>query len=114
MVIPDGQLFLKMWYYAPERLKSRILFLANESSAVRYMGFDTIDGGLRTLVPWSSAQILDYNEFTTPAREFLAYQTTLRPGRLLSRVLEDGASVEIRSHSSFRDLIRIRLRSGSR
>ena len=111
VVVSDGQLFLQMWHYAPEPLKSRLLFLADNAAALKYTGFDTIDGGIRVLRDWSSVGVVEYQSFASPGREFFVYQNTLRPGWLISKVVDDGATVEIRKYSAFRSLIRVRLKS---
>jgi hypothetical protein len=111
VAVSDGQLFLQMWHYAPEPLKSRLLFLADNQAALQYMGFDTIDGGIRVLRDWSSVDVVEYPSFASPGREFLVYQNTLRPGWLISKVVDDGATVEIRKYAGFRALIRVRLKS---
>lgn len=111
VAVPDGQLFLQMWHYAPEPLKSRLLFLADNQAALKYMGFDTIDGGIRDLRPWSSVQVVEYRSFARPGREFLVYQNTLRPGWLISKVVDEGATVELRKYAGFRSLMRVRLKS---
>jgi hypothetical protein len=111
VAVPDGQLFLQMWHYAPEPLKSRLLFLADNQAALKYMGFDTIDGGIRDLRPWSSMQVVEYQSFARPGREFLVYQNTLRPGWLISKVVDEGATVELRKYAGFRALLRVRLKS---
>jgi hypothetical protein len=100
-----------MWHYAPEPLKSRLLFLADNDAALKYMGFDTIDIGIRVLRPWSSVDVVEYQSFASPGREFLVYQNTLRPGWLISKVVDDGATVEVRKYAGFRELIRVRLKS---
>jgi hypothetical protein len=110
VVVADGQLFLQMWHYAPERLKSRLLFLADKEAAVKYMGYDTIDGGIRVLRNWSSVDVEEYQAFASPGREFLVYQSTIRPGWLISKVVDDGATVEVRKYAGFRSLLRVRLK----
>jgi hypothetical protein len=99
-----------MWYYAPEPLKSRLRFLADNDSALKYMGFDTIDGGIRVLRSWSSVPVVEYQSFASPGREFLVYQNTLRPGWFISKAVDDGATVEIRKYQGSRALIRVRLK----
>jgi hypothetical protein len=110
VAVPDGHLFLQMWHYAPEPLKSRLLFLADNEAAVKYMGYDTIDGGIRVLRQWSSAGVVEYQSFASPGREFFVYQNTLRPGWLIPKVVDDGATVEIRKYAGYRSLIRVRLK----
>lgn len=110
VVVPDGQLFLQMWHYAPDPLKSRLLFLADNDAALKYMGFETIDGGIRVLRDWSSVDVEEYQTFARPGREFFVYQNTLRPGWLISKVVDDGATVEVRKYAGFRELMRVRLK----
>jgi hypothetical protein len=110
VAIPDGQLFLRMWHYAPPDLKAHLLFLANDEAAVKYMGFETIDQGIRVMMPWSSVPLVEYTTFATPGREFLVYQNALRPGWLLSKVVDDGAIAEIQKHTAYRSLVHVRLR----
>lgn len=110
VVIPDGQLFLQMWQYAPERLKPRLLYLADDAAALKYMGFETIDGGIRVLRQWAPVQVTEYSEFAKPGREFLVYQSSLRPGWVLSRVMADGANAGIRTVAPYRELVSVRLR----
>lgn len=109
VVIPDGQLFLKMWYYAPGSLKARLLFLADDEAASRYMGFTTIDSGLRALTSLAPMQVIEYKNFAAPGREFLVYQNILWPGWLLPKLVDDGASAEIEKYAAVRMLVRVRL-----
>jgi hypothetical protein len=111
VAVPDGQLFLQMWHYAPEPLKSRLLFLADDEAALKYMGFDTIDGGIRVLRDWSSVGVVEYRNFASPGREFFVYQNTARPGWVIPKVAADGATVEVRKYAGFRALMRVRLKS---
>lgn len=109
VVVPDGQLFLRMWYYAPENLKRRLLFLSDDAAAIHYMGFETIDSGLRAIKPWCSVQVLSYAQFAWPGRELSVYQTVLRPGWLLQKITDDGGSAEIQKYSALRMLVKARL-----
>jgi hypothetical protein len=110
VVIADGQLFLQMWHYAPERLKPHILFLTDAAAALRYMGFNTIDSGVIPLRSYSTVQVLDYRTFAAANREFLVYRNLSRPEWVLPRVLDDGASVEVLKAGLFRELVRVRLK----
>lgn len=110
VVIPDGQLFLQAWQYAPESLKSHLLFVADDEAAVKYMGFDSIDEGLRVVRPFAPVQVVDYQAFYAPGKEFLVYQNTLRPGWLLEKAMDDGGSAEVLAYRGFRELIRVRFK----
>jgi hypothetical protein len=109
VVIPDGQLFLQMWHYAPEHLKQRLVFPVDLDAAVKYMGFDTIDGGVEALKHWSSVNVVAWKEFAAPGREFVVYQNLLRPGWVLPRVLDEGAAVQIKKYRPYRTLVSVRL-----
>jgi hypothetical protein len=110
VVIPDGQLFLQMWQYAPERLKSRLIFVTDNDAAVKYMGYDTIDLGVRVLRPWAAIHTLEWSEFARDTREFTVYQTSLRPGWVLPRAVAGGAAVQVTRTGLFRELAIVRLR----
>jgi hypothetical protein len=110
VVVADGQLFLQMWHYAPDALKSNLLFLVDDAAAVKYMGFDSIDGGLRALRPWSSVQVIEYRDFAAPGREFPLYQNSLRPGWLLPKIVADGGSADLLAFTTYRQLYRARLK----
>ncbi len=109
VVIPDGQLFLQMWHYAPERLKQRLVFLVDLDAAVKYMGFDTIDGGVEALKQLSSVNVVAWKAFAAPGREFVVYQNLLRPGWVLPRVLDEGAAVQVKKYRLYRSLVNVRL-----
>lgn len=110
VVIPDGQLFLQMWRYAPEPLKSRILYVTDSGAAVKYMGFDSLESGLRVLTPWSSVKVVEYRQFALPGREFTVYQNTLRPGWLIPKIAAEGASLKVVGYRAYRALIEARLK----
>lgn len=110
VAVADGQLFIQMWYYSPDRLKPRIVYLADNQAAVKYMGFDAIDGGLRILKPWASVAVEEYKDFATPGRTFSVYQNSLRPGWLLARIVADGDAAELTQDATFRQLYRVRIK----
>ena len=110
VVIPDGRLFLQMWYYAPANVKSRLLYVTDRDAAIKYMGFDSIDYGLMLLRPWTSARIIEYRSFFAPGRRFLVYQNMARPEWLLHKVVEEGGTAEIQSYSRTRALLQTRFR----
>jgi hypothetical protein len=110
VVIPDGQLFLLVWHYAPESQKSHLLFVADGTAALKYVGYDSIDEGMRVVRPFAPVQVVDYQAFYAPGKEFLIYQNTMRPGWLLEKVLDDGGSAQVLASSGFRELIRVRFK----
>jgi hypothetical protein len=109
VVIPDGQLYLQMWHYAPERYKSRMIFLLDEAAAVKYLGYDSIDVGVRVVRRRAAVNVMDWADFARGTREFTAYQSSLRPGWVLPRVVAEGASVEVKKTALFRELVHVRM-----
>ena len=112
VVIPDGQLFLQMWHYAPERYKSRMIFLLDEAAAVKYLGYDSIDVGVRVVRRRAVVNVMDWADFARDTREFTAYQSSLRPGWVLPRVVAEGAAVEVKKTALFRELVHVRMARG--
>jgi hypothetical protein len=110
VVISDGQLHLQMWHYAPDRLKPRLVFLVDRAAAVKYMGFDTLERGGEALRTWAGATAPDYAEFAKPGREFLLYRNLNRPEWVTPRLLDDGASMEVRSVGLGREMVKVRLK----
>ena len=110
VVVSDGQLHLQMWHYAPPELKPRLVFLVDEPAAVKYMGFDTLDKGGGALKKWAGATSLPYSEFVAANRDFLLYRNLARPEWVTPRVLDEGASVEVRSVGLRRELVRVRMK----
>jgi hypothetical protein len=109
VVVDDGQLFLQMWYYAPAQLKPRLIYLADNQAAVRHIGFDTIDGGIRVLRPYAAVNVVEYRDFHPTGGEFLVYHDPLLPTWVMEKALEDGAAVDVLRATTTRQLLRIRL-----
>jgi hypothetical protein len=109
VVVPDGLLFLQMWHYAPERLKSRLIFVPDNAAAVQYMNYDTVDQGVRDLRRFAAINVREWADFAHDTREFMAYQSSLRPAWMLQRVLAEVATVEVKKATTYRTLLKVRL-----
>lgn len=112
VVIPDGQLFLRMWYYAPPEVRQRLLFLADDAAALKYMDFETIDSGLRDLTPWSSVPVRPFADYAASHPTLMVYQNLARPGWLVSKALADGGEVQLQKYTPVRALLRVHLAAG--
>jgi hypothetical protein len=110
VVISDGQLHLQMWHYAPAELKSRLVFLVNRAAAIRYMGFDTIDGSAESLHQFAGINTQPYADWVANNREFLLYRNLARPEWTTSQLLADGASLEVRGLGFRREMVRVRVK----
>jgi hypothetical protein len=87
-----------------------LVFLADAPSAVAYMGFETIDTGIFTLRQWAPVNVVEYNSFFAPGKEFLVYRNLLRPEWLLAKVIKDGGSARIEEFDRRRELLRVRFK----
>jgi hypothetical protein len=110
VVVADGQLFLPMWHYLREPLKSNLIFLVDRAASVQYGVFNSaaIDG-LSDTRRWVPLPVLDYRDFVTPGKEFLVLQNPLKPGWLLAKIAADGGSESIQEYTHIRQLYRIRM-----
>ncbi len=111
VVVADGQLFLQMWHYTPEPLKSNLIFLVDKTAAVKYEAFNTasIDPSLTSLRRWCPLRVIDYRDFATPGKEFRVLQSLLKPGWLLAKIAADGGSETVEQYTNIRQLYRVRI-----
>ncbi len=112
VVVADGQLFMQMWLYLPEPLKSNLLFLVDRDAATKYQAFNTvaIDSALSSVRDFYPIHALDYRTFATPGREFRLLQNPLKPGWMLEKIAADGGSEVIDRYTNLRQLYRIRMK----
>jgi hypothetical protein len=112
VVVADGQLFMQMWFYLPEPLKSNLLFLVDREASVKYQAFNTsaIDDALSFVRKFYAIQVLDYASFATPGKEFRLLQNPLKPGWMLEKIAADGGSESIDRYTNLRQLYRIRMK----
>jgi hypothetical protein len=112
VVVADGQLFMQMWFYLPDVLKSNLIFLVDGEASVKYQFFNTaaIDAALSYVRQWFPIQALDYRTFASPGKEFRLLQNPGKPGWMLQKIAADGGSEVIDRYTSFRQLYRIRMK----
>ncbi len=111
VVVPDGLLYLQMWWYAPERLKPRLLYVVDNAASVKYMNYETVDDGLGKMRQYVPVNVRTWAEFARDTHEFTALQSSLRPAWILQRVVEEGATVEVKKAAPYRTLLNVRLRN---
>jgi hypothetical protein len=109
VVLTDGLLFLKLWYYAPEDVKQRLVYLADPDAAVAHGGWPTLDGELLYLRRHRPIWVAKYGEFVKRRKQFLIYFDAERPAWQLSQILADGGVLEIVQRNETRSLMRARM-----
>lgn len=108
VAIDDGIRFLQLWYYAPHELKSRLLYVGDIPSAVRYLGIETIDVNLFTAARVRTLPVISYGDFAAPGKEFLMYVTG-GAGWMAPKVIAEGGTLEVVAWRRDRALVRVRL-----
>jgi hypothetical protein len=96
-VAANGLFFLEADHYAPPSFVSRLVYLADTASAVRYTGSDVFDRGFPTMQKWFPirAHVESYATFTRQHRRFLVFGSFDHPLAWVTRkLLDDG--VELR------------------
>jgi hypothetical protein len=63
-------------FYAPRRLASHVVYVADPSSSISYLGHDTVDRGLLDLRPWFPIDIIRADSFLTDNRQFYGFGLT--------------------------------------
>jgi hypothetical protein len=70
-----------------------------------------VDDGLRKMRQYAPLNVRTWAEFTSDTHEFTALQSSLRPAWILQRVVEEGATVEVKKAAPYRTLLHVRLRN---
>ena len=111
VVVADGQLFMQMWFYLPESLRSNMIFLVDSEASVKYQIFTTapIDAALTDVRKSLPIRVVDYRSFAAGGKEFRLLQNPLKPGWLLEKIAADGGSEAIDRYTAGRQLYRVRM-----
>ena len=112
VVVADGQLYMQMWLYLPQPLKSNLIFLVDSEASLKYQTFNTaaIDAALTAVREWFPIRALDYRAFATSGKEFRLLQNPLKPGWMLEKIAADGGAEVIDRYTNLRQLYRIRMK----
>jgi len=94
VVVDDGQLFLKLYYYASAPLKGRLVYVADIEAAGRLIDNDTTERNLSALRRFVAIPVEDYSSFSHKYHHFLIYGPLDSWRWLQRRLEEDGASME--------------------
>jgi len=106
IIMDDGQPFLKQWYYLPASMKSRVEYVADPQSEVRWTETDVTDLGMLSLKKWFGLPILDYEkDVATPGKTVRIYHNSSGSTWLLNRLLADGAKIEVQQTAGDRAVL---------
>jgi hypothetical protein len=90
--------FVELLVARPD-LKSRLYFLADRTSAVRFLGYDTDDRFLSALSPFAHLPVAEYDDFVKAHKSFLLLD---RADWVLPKVLEQGYRAVVVDELKFR------------
>lgn len=65
--------FHRLSFYAPRELASRLTYVVDPATSIKYHGHDTIDRGLLELNPWFPIKVLSIKSFLESNKQFLSY-----------------------------------------
>jgi hypothetical protein len=74
IVAADLHTFMMLTHYAPSAIASRVVYLADPQSSLRYLGHDTLDRGILDLKPWFPVAVEEYDVYVGSHNRFLIYQ----------------------------------------
>ena len=106
VIMDDGIHFFQEWYYLPDSLKQRLSYVSDPPSANRFVGNDTIDLGFLQLRKWYGLPILDYAAVNVPGKSFVIYHNAGGPAWLPTRLLKDGARIEVLEQAGDRSILK--------
>jgi hypothetical protein len=74
LVVADPHNFTILSHYAPPDIRSRLVYLADPSLAMKRLGHNSVERGMLDLVkPWFHMNVVDYNTFVAEQPRFLVY-----------------------------------------
>lgn len=110
LVVADGQTFFELNHYLEPAAASRLVFLRDRDSALRYMHTDCYDSPAPLLAKWfgTRGQVVDASDFLARHRRFLVYGLSRTEHQwLLSRMKDESASVKILGKEDRRQLAEV-------
>jgi hypothetical protein len=76
IAVMEISVFHRLSYYAPRRLASRLVYVADPNSSISYLGHDTVDRGLLDLRFWFPIDIVRADSFLTDNSQFYVFGQT--------------------------------------
>jgi hypothetical protein len=91
VAVADGVRFFEFAYYAPEDVQRDLVYLADPTSAMRYVGSSIVDVNLMSMRGIAPIHVPDYSEFVHAHKSFLLLWG--ENGWLPLKLQDDGARI---------------------
>lgn len=95
LVVANPHAFFQLTYYAPPRIASRFVYLADPAGALRHLGSDTVDLGVREFGRWTPLMVEDYGTYVRAHPRFLLYVDQGAWAWLLPELVANGARIRV-------------------
>jgi hypothetical protein len=99
IVVSDPLTFMKLTYYAPRDISSRLVYLADPGASLRYLGTATADQQMLGLKSWFRLKIEEYGPYVASQRRFLVYGYVRYMNWLLDELETANMRIELRSRN---------------
>lgn len=88
--------FIQLSYYGPTDISSKLVYLSDPPTAVKYPDF-VPELALLSLKNWASVSVQDYAKFVESQREFWVYYSSYPQAEwLITKLAQDGKKIELR------------------
>jgi len=99
IVAADLHTFMRLKYYAPQDIGSRLVYLADPQAALEYLGYDTVDRGILDLEPWFQLNVQEYGRYVMSRRRFFLYGQPGFLNWLFYKLPEDKMQIELKGRN---------------
>ena len=100
IVASDPHTFIELAHYAPPEIASRLVYLADPPTALRRLGYDSVERGMIDLLkPWFGLNVTDYKSYTASHPRFLTYGSFGFLNWITPQLEEDGMRIEMRGRN---------------
>lgn len=97
IVASDAHTFIELAHYAPPEIASRLVYLADPPTALRRLGYDSVERGMIDLLkPWFRLNVTDYHSYIASHPRFLVYGSLGFLSWIIPQLKEDGMRIELR------------------
>ena len=107
IVVSDGLQYLPLTRYIAPDLRHDLYALVDPTSAVDYVGSDSVDRNLQLLRGYVPLQIVDYADFASAHRSFLMVSSGERFDWLPTRLVRDGHDVTLVANENGAHIYRV-------